>query len=65
MPLERLYLWLLIALQINNWNEENSNEKIVQEYLLKIALNVVTPDSFGFIHQQPLKRHKAQINPSK
>ncbi len=31
---------ILIALQINNWNEENSNEKIVQEHLLKIALNV-------------------------
>jgi len=31
---------ILIALQINNWNEKNINDKIVQEYLLKISSNV-------------------------
>ena len=31
---------ILIALQINNWNEAKSNQKIVDDYLDKISLNI-------------------------
>lgn len=31
---------ILIALQINNWNQLNSNNKIVDDYLVKIVANI-------------------------
>ena len=52
---------ILIALQINNWNEERKGKKLEQTYLIRLQNDLVKDTLYLVQNIQHLKRQKANI----